>query len=267
MSTLQKLRSTAVSPGMALLSVALFLLATGGIVWLVLQQLGVFATAPIRRAPLRPTPSAAETRARPGSVKGAPLPASAYAIITTRNLFRAPAAPTPPALPLFDESPKETPVAPSPAVVALPTPVKVVLPPPPPAALPRPRLVCTGVVTIGDENYALLENLDTNEAHYARAGSTVLGCQVVSIGTQAISLQANGETYELALGDGKPDPEPTKAPPPPPAPPAATPPPTGDRPDGASYNGRTGRPTGESIIIPDGGPDRSWRRRSTREGN
>jgi hypothetical protein len=86
---------------------------------------------------------------------------------------------------------------------------------------PKPKVAYTGSVEIGDATYALLEDLTTREAQYTKVGTTVFGCTLIAMTPNVATVQANGMTFALNLGENKV--EEATAKPATPAPPAAQP--------------------------------------------
>ncbi len=66
-----------------------------------------------------------------------------------------------------------------------------------------PQVAFTGVVDINGEHYALLESLEDHLSHYTRVGSTAFGYKLVAIGEKSVTVETNGESIELNIGDNK----------------------------------------------------------------
>ena len=58
-----------------------------------------------------------------------------------------------------------------------------------------------GLVTMGDEKMALLENTKTKEGQYVQTGDTFLSAKVEDVTEQVVSLRASGKTYTLPKSD------------------------------------------------------------------
>lgn len=270
MSFVNKLQSTDVSPRTVLLSIVVLVLATAGVLAVVVKLMnGPSANQANREAklPPMPVPAAGATTVAPGKDTGL-LPVKAdYGVIVTRNLFR----PTETAVAAVAVPPQTLP----PPVFPVKPPVKPVSVPPfkpivntapttPP--VPQPKLAYTGVVEIAGETYALIEHLDTHEAQYVREGSVAFECKVVKITPIAVAIESMGTPFTLNLGENKKEPEPT----PPAAPPGNQPPggqtpaagapvasgpqpPNGGQPQGREGGRRFNRGNGENPGNPAGG--------------
>jgi len=210
MGTMAHLRSTEISPKTALFSIGALVLVTAGVLTVIVKTVNRTSTE-------KPPPlvvDAHDAGKRPRTTpeqSGAPD----YHVIMQRDLFRPPNPPAPPppiAVPALGEShgvvntvevppfapPKEAPPRP-----------------------PRPRLSYTGCVEFGGETYALLENLDLDVAQYTRENGVAFGCVLVAIAPRAVTMERDGETFLLKLGEDKPDATPAAEPPPADGPPPA----------------------------------------------
>ncbi|HOF86614.1 MAG TPA: hypothetical protein PLZ36_00740 [Armatimonadota bacterium] len=236
MSTAASMTSRDVSPRMALIAILVVLALSGGVIFAVVRILSGSAgedfAAERAGRPRATTPAAPETAGGDTADDG---------IIVQRNLFRARGAASKPIIPAQADVP--------PPVPDVPFQITPVTPPPvaPPPAAPRPTLAYTGNVEIGDEAYALIENLETKLAEYARVGSMVYGYTLKTIQPEVVTLEAHGHTVTLNLGANKVEeattPPKTDAPAqpnPPAAQPANTAPPPGGRPS-AIDNGQPTR--------------------------
>ena len=187
MSMMSSLKATEVTPRTVLLSLAVFLLLTGGVIAGVMKLVnGSSTVTPVEkpRAPHNAVKPAAKPDARETFV-----PAGDYTIIIKRDLFHSG-----PIIPPKGDVP---PVAPSPFASVGP-----VTPPPPPAP-PAPKIAYTGHVEIGSDTFALLESLDTQIAQYARVGDMAFGCKLTAIDTNYVKLEVSGQTITLNIGENK----------------------------------------------------------------
>jgi hypothetical protein len=167
-----------------------------------------------------------KTKPLPPTPKPTPeTPMDPYAVIAERNLFRPLAA---------TASPSKANQAPGkPALQPPPSPGKgsmnanlPALPPgkgagsaqlgPPPGRpnIVRPApgggdfkktLAFTGIVETSEGKQALLENLQTKETRFVKQGENAFGCRIVSVTAQMLSLEKDGTTCILSIGENKPD--------------------------------------------------------------
>jgi len=210
MSVLDKLRATEVTPRTALLSIAILVLAAAGVLAVVVKLMnGPSSAAAVPERPDAPVPTASAPAPATNHGKFAAMPAGKpdYAVIVKRNLFRSTEK-----------------IA---AVILVPPPVLPTTPPvlpkssvPPytpfgnaaPATPAPPSLAYTGVVEVGGETYALIEQLESHDAQYVRKGGTAFDCTVTDIAPRAVTLEYVGTTFTLNLGENKTEPEPTPPP-------------------------------------------------------
>ncbi|MCS7223361.1 MAG: hypothetical protein NZ959_02190 [Armatimonadetes bacterium] len=147
-----------------------------------------------------------------------------YDDIVARNIFEKPAEKTQDG---GDSQAQPAPSTPSPPPM-FPTPMMPFTPPMPPPAPPAQKptnLTATGVMSIGEEKYALLENTQTRETALVKVGESALGVQVASIGEGYVEVRQGSNTFRIALGEGKQERRvQVAAAPQPAAPPPATPP-------------------------------------------
>ncbi|MHB9110257.1 MAG: hypothetical protein ACYDCO_24655, partial [Armatimonadota bacterium] len=221
MSLVNKLQSTDVSPRTVLFSIVILVLATAGVLTVVVKLMNGPSTPRERETQLLPVPTVSTVTRDPGKTTAA-LPVEAdYGVIVKRNLFRptgtavAAVAAPPPQLP-----PPVLPVKPpeKPAVVPPFKPIVNTAPTTPPVA--QPKLAYTGVVEIASETYALIEHLDKHEAQYVSKGGAAFECKVVEITPIAVAIEYMGTPFTLTLGENKKE----EAAPPPAAPPGNPPP-------------------------------------------
>ena len=235
---MKQLRAKDLTPRTIVLSLCIFVLATTGIMAVVVKAMTGSAAAgtvnAVRHVDARaPLPS---TQVAAGKAIPAPN-GQDYTVIVKRNLFHA----------------LETI-----AVAPPPPPVKIVPPPPPPdtgpapfqtsTATPAPQVAFTGVVDIGGEQYALLESLEDHLSQYTRVGSSAFGYKLVSIGDKAVTVETSGEQLVLNIGDNKQEEAITP-------PKVATPAPTTTPPGGGRFFNGNGAPNGM------GNPNGGFRRR------
>jgi len=179
-------------------SLCVFAVAVAGMVMLVMRFTA--AAQPPRRPAL---PSSTPVNA---SIVGAPNKAPAvataptdadYAVIVKRDLFRSLAV---------------TPPAPGPVKTArlpiLSKPVRVAEPPPfamhhDSANASTSAVAFTGLVIIAGTQYALLESVEDHVAKYVRKGGSAFGFTLKEITEQAVTLDLDGQTIVLNLGDNK----------------------------------------------------------------
>ena len=225
MSMMKSLRSTDISPRTAVMSLVALALVTGGVMMLVIKMTHGGAGSPGVK-PTR-TATAQNTAAATTLAPVSKAPAD-YAIIAARNLFRVPAAPT-------EGQPAATTTTTTTVATAKPI---FNLTPSKPTAPPRPSLACTGIVEVGGDTYALIEQLDQQLAQYTRVGGTAFDCSLVSIDARSVTMAYGGEQFTLALGDNKVDT---------PATPPAGAAPTG-QPGTATAAGTAPRPTGPPVM-------------------
>lgn len=206
-------KSQELSPRAAIVAIVVFLLLAGGVIAGVVKLLTGSSGSAVQAASSRST--RAGTRNTPNTDAGVD---GDFTIVTQRNLFAAPGS-----KPLI---PAKADVVKGPAPFA---PSQPVVPPPPPPA-PPPKVAYTGSVEIAGTTYALLEDLDTHEAQYLRAGSNAFGCTLTAVNTNYVTVTAYGQTFTLNIGENKVEeaiaPPKVAAPAPPPsAAPAANQPP------------------------------------------
>ena len=158
---------------------------------------GARTPANARPAAQSTAPTATAVTARPGlavpdSQDDAPTesrrPVSFYTQTVRGTMFSAPLLPAPKA----------------PVVVAAPT--SVVKPPPAPPVGPavfNPLSFWsyTGTITMGDQVMALLENSQSKEGQYVKAGDRFMGAEVVSVSDQMVTLRSGGKPTMLAKSD------------------------------------------------------------------
>jgi len=213
MSLVNKLQSTDISPRTALFSIVVLVLATAGVLAVVMKLINAPASSRERNEanlpPVTGQPASVTARG-PEKIVESSFSQPDYGVIVARNLFR----------------PTETAVA----VTASPSPLPIPGPAPatrsgsvPPLKLfvnnnpttppvEQPKLAYTGVVVIADETYALIEHLDTHEAQYVSKGGTAFECKVVEITPISVAIEYMGTPFTLKLGENKKEPEPTPPP-------------------------------------------------------
>ncbi len=200
MSMLQQLRAKDLTPRTIVLSVSLFVLATTGIMAVVVKGMtGSPATGTVK-SPRHVNAPASFTSTPLAAAKVTPaLTEQDYTVIVKRNLFH----------------PLET------VTIAAPPPVEKVQPPqktdsnmfntqvrdvtgiPAATTTSAPQVAFTGLVNIGGEQYALLESLDDHLSQYTRLGSTAFGYKLVGLAEKSVTLEIGGETLVLNIGDNK----------------------------------------------------------------
>ena len=246
MSAISQLRSAEIKPGTALRAVAILLvLAVGGGVLLVKAMTGNQSeTLAADLKPAKATKPTQPTKTSADSLAAAPaaMPGSSVvtdALIVQRNLFRP--------------SPQQTVAAKgaAPQLASASAPAAV----PAPRSGPNrgeagPQIYCTGIVTIGDEYYALLEN-GLGVGQYLSVGGTAFGVRVVQIAADYVVVDMQGKTQRLSIQNNKPEAVAAAAPGPPtgapgaaagPAPAAVAPSPAAPQsPGGFSNGGGSGR--------------------------
>jgi hypothetical protein len=248
--------NTEVSPRTAVFSLLGLLLLSGGVVFGVVRMHNAPAEEPaLRPKAARPAvtaPAPATTAADTATTKAGGK--DAYAVIVTRNLFGGMVS-TPPVTKKYTGP--LSPFAGKPLPVVTPFNPTVTTP-----EVPRPKLAYTGLVEVAGVTYALIESPEYDIAQYTRVGGTAFGCKVTAIGTQLISVEYQGASFDLMLGENKTDvpiaPPKATAPPAQPAPnaqpaanPNGTPPQNGQFPNGfrgrgnfGGQGGATGAPAG-----------------------
>ncbi len=194
MSLLQNLQKKEMTPRTVILSISIFVLAVAGALALFVKLL-TGSPAVAVRTPMQPATPASMTNTLPiAPAKAAAMEKLAaeegdYAVITKRDLFRSSAtkiAAVPPAETpqknVFDAAPT------APAAPSEPT---------------QPQVAFTGAVDIAGQKYALLESLDDHLSQYTRIGGTAFGYTLMGIADRSVTLEANGETLILKMGDNK----------------------------------------------------------------
>ncbi len=119
-------------------------------------------------------------------------------LIARRDLFRPlvepPARPAPP-MEETKKQPAPTPPAPTPPT-SRPMPMQ---------PLTQERIAFTGFVKLGSERYAVIENMTLGETRTVRGGDTAFGYRVERIEEDAVTLERDGNTLHLAIGENKPE--------------------------------------------------------------
>lgn len=122
-------------------------------------------------------------------------------LIAQRNLFQ----------PLV-ETKAETPPPPAKPVVQ-PNPVPRPLPAPPPMPAfrptqtqnpPQPQVAVVGSFKVNNERFALVEDLTKGESRMVGEGESAFGYRVARINDETVTLERDGDTLHLALGENKP---------------------------------------------------------------
>ena len=93
------------------------------------------------------------------------------------------------------------PPAQKPVYVAPPKPEKPIPVPPAPIPSPFASWSYTGTVTMGDQTIGLLENTQTKDGQYVKAGDNFMGAQVVSVTDQMVTLKSGKTPTLLAKSD------------------------------------------------------------------
>jgi len=250
MSLMTKLRSTEVTPRTALLSIAVLVLATAGVLTAVVKLMnGAHADKPDHTD--RPAPPVAMETYDPGKIADLPPGKPDYTIIIKRNLFRPVEGAVATIVPPATANPLPPPLGKKPASVPPFQPFANSTPAAP--TVTPPKLAYTGVVEIAGETYALIEHLESHEAKYVRLGGTAFDCKATEITARAVDLEYAGMPFTLNLGENKTEPAPT---PPPAAQPNNQPPPGGGQPPAAGNTGAEGpRPDGGGRPAGRGGRD------------
>ena len=142
--------------------------------------------------PHRPAVAATQAMQITAKAKKLTFGGQDYAVIVTRNLFR--------------------PTGASAMAATVFTPTSTTIAPFQPQSdnASQPQLAFTGIVEISGEKYALLESLGDHLAQYTRLGSTAFGYKLVGIADNAVTLEADGETTVLNIGDNKVEEQTTK---------------------------------------------------------
>lgn len=232
MSTVESMKSREVSPQMALIAILVFLALCGGVIFAVVK---LFSGSTGEDFAVER--SGRERVTAPATTEASVVKSTDDGIIVKRNLFRARGADGA-IIPANADAPPPVPEVPFQVTPVTPPPVA-----PPPAAL-QPKLAYTGNVEIGGEAFALIENLETKLAEYARVGSMIYGYTLKTIQPEIVTLEANGRTVTLNLGANKVEeatPPPKPATPAQPAQPAAQPA-NNTPPPAAATNGGNGQP-------------------------
>ncbi len=160
----------------------------------------VIAGSPAKAAE-KPAARAKTTRAR--STAGKPAEKakpSGYTIIAQRNLFQPLIAP-----PKVTTPPPPKPQPPSPPA-NIPN---VFMPPPMPDASlaahspAMDKIAVVGSVRVGDELYVLVEDLAKGDTRYVKAGESAFGYTVKAAGIDDATLERDGQTFTVAMGEGK----------------------------------------------------------------
>jgi len=203
MSMMKQMRSQPLTPRTALVSIVLFVVATAGVMAMVVKMVsGASGGSASHARPSRPTASVAGKATLIAAKTTAPANAKPdYSVIVARNLFQVKAVVT--------------------EKVAPPPPVKIGKPAPPPAKSifkptivnsvapfqvkndAKPQLALTGVVDIAGTTYALLESLEDHKTQYTRPGSAAFGYTLVSVAEKSATMEANGATFVLNIGENK----------------------------------------------------------------
>lgn len=161
----------------------------------------------------RPNPAAAATRPAkthavtksgnprtdPAATAGKPasVPVREYedfAVIPKRNLFKSLVkneSPTPKTPPRLPPSPGPLPVGNTSS-----------------SSEDNEVIAVTGVITVGDVQVALVENLTKKETKLARVGTEAFGYVVASLDSNGAVLRKDGEDHYFALGANKPEEKP-----------------------------------------------------------
>lgn len=189
MSMKQPGKSAALTPQTTLIVIAVFLLASVGVVMAVVKMAGSSGNAVTAVA--RPSlPAPATTGATHADVAGElTREAQNYTVVVSRNLFQAQGG----AAVVTKPKPAPTP-SPPPIIV----PVFVNTP-----TVQAPTVAFTGVVEIAGDKYALLENLLDHHAQYTRVGSEAFGYTLKSIDGRSVTLVMDGTSMLLNMGDNK----------------------------------------------------------------
>jgi hypothetical protein len=255
-----------IKPGTAVLAVVIVLvLAAGGAVVLVRALTGS-QTGTVGTGPATGSAGAPFAASAPESPRGYQAADSA---IIERNLFRpSPAdqpvatagAATGPAQGVPATGPAKAVPATGPAQAVPPGGKKPLGPSPPGMGGGGPQLFCTGIVTIGDQKFALLESgAEGGVGQYTPVGGTAYGSRVTEIGTDYVMVLTQGKPQRLPLQNNKPEP----AAAPPSGPPGGGPATGPGRPGGPPQPGGSrgprmmpGRPGGmpPGMPMPPGGP-------------
>jgi len=197
MTKMQQLHTKDLTPRTIMLSICLFVLATTGIMAVVVRAMtGSASTGAVKSTRQTNSQSTFASTPETKAKTYITLKEPDYSVIVKRNLFR----------PLGTTIAVPPPPAPS---------VHVVKPPPPltgpwtmaavtkPATTPAPQVAFTGLVDIGGEHYALLESLEDHLSQYTRVGSTAFGYKLVTVADRSVTLELNGESIILNIGDNK----------------------------------------------------------------
>jgi hypothetical protein len=161
----------------------------------------VIAGSPVKAAE-KPAARAKTTRARSTTGKpAAKAKPSDYTVIAQRNLFQPLIAP--PKVTTSSPPPKPQPTSPP---VNIPN---VFAPPPMPEASlaahspAMDKIAVVGSVRVGDELYVLVEDLAKGETRYVKAGDSAFGYTVKAASIDDATLERDGQTYKVAMGEGK----------------------------------------------------------------
>ncbi len=121
-----------------------------------------------------------------------------YAVIAERNLFQplvAPKAETPPPV-----------VKPKPVQVSPPIPTFTLPATPPITETHNPTLdkvTVVGMVQMGNEMFALVEDVTKGETRFVRAGESAFGYTVKAARGDDAVLERDGQTFAVAMGENK----------------------------------------------------------------
>jgi len=151
--------------------------------------------------------SKAMTNTAPPKPDAAPPP-NPYAVIAERNLFRPLTQLGPGPRPSSPTSPPpggKMPVLPAGKSGGPPSPAPRSPSSPPGSADFKKTLAFTGVVETPDGTQALIENIQTKECRFVKQGDNAFGCRVTNINSQILSLEKDGSSFTLNIGENKPD--------------------------------------------------------------
>lgn len=164
----------------------------------------VIAGSPVKAAekPAARTKTAS-ARSKASKTVGKSQPkSSGYTVIAQRNLFQ----------PLVAPPPKATTPPPPKASPSPPPPVNIpnfFTPPPMPDASiaahspAMDKITVVGSVQVGNELYVLVEDLAKGETRYVKAGESAFGYTVKAASIDDATLERDGQTYKVAMGEGK----------------------------------------------------------------
>lgn len=202
MSVMQQMQAKSLNTRTALISIVLFVLATAGVMTMVIKNINGSSAADTPRTPHTPQAPAAMTvktallaKAAGKKVVSAPT-GKDYTVIVSRNLFK-------PRIAVTADTPPAAPVDKNPFGGFKPVNVNAVAPFQPKSVALHPQMAFTGRVEIAGETYALLENVDEHLSQYTHIGSTAYGCKLTAIAESSVTLEAGGAPFTLNIGDNK----------------------------------------------------------------